>query len=91
MDREAPAQGASRGLGLIQECHVSHRAALGFRVHQNTVPERQRDRGMVGVAHCSAGENAHVAAHHSPLPTRGVRIRLEQAHVFARQETIRVL
>jgi len=27
---------------LIQECHVGHRAALGFRIHRNAMPERQQ-------------------------------------------------
>ena len=39
-------RGAPNNLGtplrwLVQERHIGHRAALGFRVHHNTMPERQ--------------------------------------------------
>src|SRR5207247_6230534 len=60
----------SNYLDLVQECHVGHRAALRFRVHHDTVPERQGDGGVVGMAHRATGINTHVTAHHAPAPTR---------------------
>ena len=75
---EAFRTNASRCLCLVQECHIGHRATLGFCVHDNTMPERQRDRVMIAVANCAPSVNARVAAHHPPAPS--VRIRVCAEH-----------
>jgi hypothetical protein len=64
LNREASVTNASRSiLDLVQECHEAHRPAPGFRVYQDTVPERQGDGGMVSMAYRATCINAHVAAH----------------------------
>ena len=55
-------------VALVEECHVGHRAALGFGVHENTMPERQSDRLVIGVTHLPASINVRVPGHHSPTP-----------------------
>src|SRR6185503_11599575 len=50
----------------VQERHVGHRARLGLGVHHHTMPEGQRDDGVVGMTHRAASVNARVPAHHLP-------------------------
>ena len=69
-------------LCLVQERHVGHRAALGFGVHDDPMPERQRDGLVVAVTHRAAGINARVAAHHPPAPAGRFRLALQQGAVF---------
>jgi hypothetical protein len=74
----------------VQERHVGHRAALSFRVHHHTVPERQGNGCMVGMTDCSPGIDARIASHDLPTPAHGTRSSLQEPLVFSRGDPVRV-
>ena len=55
----------------IQERHPRHRSALGLSVHDDPMPERQRDGFVIAMTHRTPGIHARVPTHHSPTPSLG--------------------
>src|SRR5262245_23621846 len=76
-------------LDLIQKRHISHRPALGFRVHQHAMPERKRDGRVIGMAACAPGVDAWVAGHNTPAPARGFRVVEQHGTIFRSGKTVR--
>ena len=74
----------SSKFGSVQERHVGHRAALGFRIHQNPVPERQCDGRVIAVTHVAAGIDAGIAGHDPPAPRRRAPLLTQDRAVLVR-------
>src|SRR5437899_7711737 len=74
--------------GLVQERHIGQRAALGLGVHDDPMPERQCDGGVVAVTHRAAGVNTRVALHYPPVPTDCVGIVLADGAILVRRDAV---
>ena len=69
---------------------MGHRAALGLGVHDDPMPERQRDGGVVAVTHRAAGIDARVAAHHLPTPAGRVWMASQDRVILVRRHAVRM-
>jgi hypothetical protein len=54
------------------------------------MPERQCDGRVVAMTHRPARVNARVALHHSPTPTDGVWISLDDGAILVRRNAVRI-
>jgi hypothetical protein len=64
-------------LWLIDECHVAHRVRIRLRVRHDPMPNRQRDRGAVGMTDSTSRINTGVASQNLPAPLGGFPVLLE--------------
>src|SRR5262245_66416832 len=63
---------------------------LAFGVHKHLVPSVQRDRFVIRVPDAPSHEDRRIAAHRSPVPVSGVRIRPHDSLVLLRANAARV-
>src|ERR1051326_6698975 len=75
---------------LVQERNVRHRATLGLGVHDDPMPERQRNGSMIAVAHSTAGIDTHVAAHDAPALVSSLPIAPQDQLVFILHHAVRL-
>ena len=50
---------------------------LGLGIHDDPMPERQRDGGVIAVTHRATGVNTCISLHHAPGPGHRSAWRLE--------------